>query len=161
MRKMRLVLSALIILSSSGFNVVSAHDLSRAPDKNQNILKPEVLQTIDLSKELPNMEGRELRVRKIVMQPGGVIAPHSHVDRPAIVYVLQGRVREHRSDYDAPIEYGAGDSMTEHAAVHHWIENIGEQPVIGVVVDIPNKADAPALSEDQILKHYGLTKHVH
>ena len=106
---MKIILSALVAVCCSVSNIASAHDLSRTPDQNQNVLKPEVLQSIYLSKELPGMDGRELRMRKVVLQPGGVIAPHSHVDRPAIVYVLQGRVREHRSDHDEPIEYCSGD----------------------------------------------------
>lgn len=142
-------------------NIASAHDLSSAPESNVRASKPEILQTIDLSKEIPGVEGRQLRMRKVVLEPGGVIAPHSHVDRPAVVYVLSGRVREHRSDRDAPLEYGAGDSMIESAALHHWVESIGEQPLVGVVVDIANESGARAFSEEEILKAYGLEKHVH
>jgi quercetin dioxygenase-like cupin family protein len=100
-------------------------------------------------------------MRRLTLKPGGAIPPHSHTDRPAVVYVLQGRVREHRSDLDKPLEYGAGDSMTENAAVHHWIENIGDTPLVGIVIDVPNTGRAPAFDTDQILKAYGLTKHEH
>ena len=141
--------------------IASAHDLSKAPDKNQNARKPEILETIDLSKEIPGLEGRQLRMRKVVLEPGGAISPHSHADRPAVVYILQGRVREHRSDLDVPLEYGAGDSIIESAAVHHWIENIADQPLIGIVVDIHNLASEKVFSEEQILELYGLKKHTH
>ncbi|MDX1695963.1 MAG: cupin domain-containing protein [Ketobacteraceae bacterium] len=142
-------------------HIASAHDLSNAPDKSRKVLKPETLETIELSKEIPGLEGRQLRMRKIVLEPGGAIAPHYHTDRPAVVYVLQGRVREHRSDQDVPLEYGAGDTITESAAVHHWIENIGDQPLIGIVVDIHNLASEKAFSEEEVLELYGLKKHTH
>ncbi len=158
---MRTIFRVLIVLFSSMVNIVSAHDLSKAPKDMRNTLKPETLEIIDLSKELPGLDGRQLRMRKVVLQRGGAIPPHSHSDRPAIVYVLQGRVREHRSDQDVPLVYGAGESMTEHAAVHHWIENISDEPVIGIVVDIPNPKGATAFTEEQILKSYGLKKHQH
>lgn len=139
----------------------AAHDVSRAPTKPRNVLPPETLQTIDLGKEIPGLAGRNLRMRRLTLKPGGAIPPHSHTDRPAVVYVLQGRVREHRSDKPAPIEYGAGDTMIENAAIHHWLENAGDQPVVGLVVDIPNVGKAPALTTEQILKAYGLKKHEH
>jgi quercetin dioxygenase-like cupin family protein len=39
------------------------------------------------------MEGRELRMRMVTIEPGGVFGPrHDHVDRPGTVYVLRGTV---------------------------------------------------------------------
>ena len=141
--------------------MAAAHDLANAPEKPRDAHPPQDLQIIDLGKEIPGMAGRRMRMRKVTLEPGGALPPHGHADRPAIVYVLQGRAREHRSGLDAPLEYGAGDSMTENAAIHHWIENIGDEPLIGVVVDLPNEGGAPALPEEEILKAYGLEKHVH
>lgn len=155
----RVLLAALALLGAGA--TATAHDLSGAPEAPRNALPPEVLQSVDLGNELPGMEGRSLRLRKVTLEPGGAIPPHSHVDRPAVVYILQGRVREHRSDHDAPIEYGAGDSMTESEALHHWIENIGDEPLIGIVVDIPNEGGAEALSEEEILRRAGRAPHRH
>lgn len=138
-----------------------AHDLSRAPDKPRGAAPPETLQSIELGKELPGMKGRQLRLRRVTIAPGGAIPPHSHADRPAIAYILQGRVREHRSDRSAPVEYGAGAAIPENAAVHHWIENIGDEPVIGIVVDIPNDGTGANLSAEDILKLYGRKPHIH
>jgi quercetin dioxygenase-like cupin family protein len=139
----------------------AAHDLSGAPQHPRNVLPPETLRSVDLGKEIPGMDGRLLRMRRLTLLPGGAIPPHSHADRPAIVYILQGRVREHRSDHETPVEYGAGDSMTENAALHHWIENIGNEPLVGVVVDLANEGGAPAFTADEILKAYGRPNHVH
>ncbi len=139
----------------------NAHDLTRAPDKPHQVLPPEALHEIDLGKEIPGLAGRTLRMRKLTLRPGGAIPPHSHTDRPAVVYILQGRVREHRSDRDAPIEYGAGESMTEDAALHHWIENIGDEDLVGLVVDIPHDGSGETFTTDQILKAYGRAPHRH
>jgi len=133
-----------------------AHDPAQAPAKPRNTLPPEVLQTIDLGKELPNMEGRTLRMRKVTLLPGGAIPLHSHTDRPAIVYVLEGNVREHYPADKTPIVYGAGDARTEQAGVDHWIENIGDVPVVGVVVDIVNDGTAPKFTTEEVRRRYGL-----
>jgi len=136
-----------------------AHDLSRAPEKPRGVLPPETLETIDLAKEIPGMAGRQLRMRRLTLEPGGAIPPHSHVDRPEIVFILQGRVRDHRSDRDAPVEYGAGETLTQSGAVHHWLENIGDEPLIGLAVDIANLGVAQAFTAEQILKAYGRAGH--
>lgn len=134
----------------------AAHDPATAPAKPRNALPPETLQVIDLGKEIPGMEGRSLRMRKVTLLPGGALPLHSHTDRPAIVYVLEGRVREHYPADKAPIVYGAGDARTEQAGVDHWIENIGETPVVGVVVDVVNDGSAPAFTTEEVRRRYGL-----
>lgn len=133
-----------------------AHDTATAPASPRNALPPELLQSVDLGKEIPGMEGRTLRMRKVTMLPGGALPLHSHTDRPAIVYVLEGRVREHYPVDKAPIVYGAGDARTEQAGVDHWIENIGDTPVVGVVVDIVNDGTAPAFTTEEVRRRYGL-----
>ena len=50
----------------------------------------ELLATVDLGPEIEGMAGRQLRMRKVTIEPGGVFGPiHDHRDRPGIVYVLQ------------------------------------------------------------------------
>ena len=139
----------------------NGHDLSMAPKVPRNAPPPEQLRSIDLGREIPGMAGRDMRMRRVTLDPGGAIPPHSHADRPAIVYILQGRVREHRSDMEQPIEYGPGESMTEDAALHHWIENIGDEPLVGIVVDITNDGTAPSFTAEEILSAYGRKPHVH
>jgi quercetin dioxygenase-like cupin family protein len=36
------------------------------------------------------MQGRQLRMRILAIDPGGYIGIHSHKDRPAVVYFLKG-----------------------------------------------------------------------
>src|SRR5690348_11122021 len=44
------------------------------------------LGSIDLGKEKAKISGRELRFRKLVIQPGGIVPWHSHDDRPALIF---------------------------------------------------------------------------
>ena len=80
------------------------------------------------------MQGRQLRMRMITVEPGGVIAVHSHKDRPGTAYVLKGTVIEHRGDVAK--EYGAGENWAEGGNATHWVENKGTSPAVFIAVDI-------------------------
>ncbi len=55
----------------------------------------ESLSTVDLGPETEGMAGRQLRMRRVTFEPGGVFGPlHDHKDRPGIVYILQGTIKE-------------------------------------------------------------------
>ena len=73
----------------------SASGQQAPPTENKGV-KSDVLATIDLGPEIDGMQGRQLRLRLVTTDPGGVNAVHSHKDRPAVVHVLQGTFTEHR-----------------------------------------------------------------
>ena len=52
----------------------------------------QALRSLDLTGEMETTVGRPLRMRKITLQPGGVLGIHNHVDRPAVTYLLQGQM---------------------------------------------------------------------
>ncbi|MEO1018961.1 MAG: hypothetical protein AAFY56_14900 [Pseudomonadota bacterium] len=62
---------------------------------------------IDLNAEFPDagLEGRFMRGRFVVVGPQGIVPIHSHDGRPAITYVLNGTIIEHRSDVEGPITH--------------------------------------------------------
>ena len=95
----------------------------------------ELLATVDLAGEIDGMDGRQLRMRMVTIEPGGVFGPlHDHVGRPGTVYVLQGTITEHR---DGRItEYGPGVAWQEDRHTTHWLENKGTVPVVEISVDI-------------------------
>ena len=67
----------------------------------------QVLATVDLAGEIDGMEGRQLRMRMVTIEPGGVFGPtHDHASRPGVVYVLQGTVTDHRDG--VATDYGPG-----------------------------------------------------
>ncbi len=91
--------------------------------------------SMDLGAQIDGTRGRQFRVRKIGLEPGGVFAVHSHKDRPAFAYIVEGTLIEHRQG--SPVkEYHAGEVITETTDVTHWAENKGTKPVIVIAVDI-------------------------
>jgi quercetin dioxygenase-like cupin family protein len=52
-----------------------------------------LLATVDLGPEIEGMAGRQLRMRMVTIEPGGVFGPiHDHKDRPGTVHILQGTI---------------------------------------------------------------------
>jgi quercetin dioxygenase-like cupin family protein len=98
----------------------------------------ELLRTIDLSREFDSTAGRTLRMRKITLQPGGALALHNHVDRPAVTYMLQGQVTYHQEGKPDQI-LNPGDGSAEGRATTHWAENTGKVPAVWIGVDIPKQ----------------------
>ena len=96
----------------------------------------ELLRTINLSNELDSTRGRPLRMRKITVQPGGVLGLHNHVDRPAVTYLLQGQMTYHQEG-KADLVANPGDGFAEGRATTHWAENTGKVPAVWIAVDIP------------------------
>lgn len=90
---------------------------------------------LDLSGEIENVSGRQLRLRLVTFEPGGVIGIHSHKGRPAVVYVLQGTLTEH-VEGKGTFERREGESWAEGKEVTHWAENKGDQPVVLLAVDV-------------------------
>ncbi len=95
----------------------------------------ELLSTVDLGPEIEGMAGRELRMRKVTIAPGGVFGPlHDHIDRPGTVYILQGTITDHRNGVTT--EYGPGPGWPEDRNTLHWLENRGAIPAVEISVDI-------------------------
>src|SRR5262245_39403778 len=65
------------------------------PPKEHKGYKAESLAVLDLGPELDGMQGRQLRLRLLTIEPGGWIALHAHKDRPAVARVVQGALVDH------------------------------------------------------------------
>ena len=95
----------------------------------------ELLATLDLGPEIEGMAGRQLRMRKVTMAPGAVFGPvHDHVDRPGLVYILEGTITDHRNG--VATEYGPGVGWPEDHATLHWLENRGPGEAVEISIDI-------------------------
>jgi quercetin dioxygenase-like cupin family protein len=93
-----------------------------------------VISSIDLAGyQIP---GRSLRMRRLVIQPGGVVPWHSHTERPANIYVVQGAVTEYRSTCAVPITHRLGDVVAESGATSHWWRNNTSRVAILLSADI-------------------------
>ena len=91
---------------------------------------------IDLGKQPAHIEGRELRFRKLTIEPGGIVPWHSHDDRPALIFVQQGEIVEYASNCVDPIVHKAGDIRPEVFGTSHWWKNLGKETVILYVGDV-------------------------
>ena len=96
----------------------------------------ELLRSLDLTNEISSTKGRPLRMRKITIQPGGALAMHTHADRPAVTYMLQGEMTYY-VEGKAPVVVRAGQGMAEGRGTTHWAENTGKVPAVWIGVDIP------------------------
>lgn len=95
----------------------------------------QLLSTMDLGPEIEGMEGRQLRMRRVTIEPGGVFGPmHDHKDRPGTVYILQGTITDHRNGIAT--DYGPGVGWPEDRNTTHWLENRGAIAAVEISVDI-------------------------
>ena len=95
------------------------------------------LKSLDLTEEIDSVKGRPLRMRKITLQPGGVLGLHSHQDRPAVSYILQGEITYHQEGRETVAR--VGDGIAEGKSTTHWAENRGSVPAVWIAVDIPKE----------------------
>jgi quercetin dioxygenase-like cupin family protein len=97
----------------------------------------DVLASIDLASKGPGFAGESLRLRKLVVGPGGVVPWHDHATRPANIYILSGTIEEYRASCEVPIVHKAGDVVEEFGASHaHWWKNTGKEPAVLLSADI-------------------------
>jgi quercetin dioxygenase-like cupin family protein len=96
----------------------------------------EVLASIDLSSKGADWKGNMFRMRKLVVQPGGIVPWHDHKARPANIYVVEGAITEYRSDCKVAIEHKAGEVTEEFGDLAHWWQNNGSVPAVLISADI-------------------------
>ena len=116
------------------FAVGVAVGQNSAPTENKGV-KVGAPTFIDLTNEIDSVAGRQLRLRVITLEPGGVVALHSHNGRPAVAYTLQGTLTEHVEN-GGDHERQQGESWTEGRNITHWSENKGDKPVMVIAVDV-------------------------
>jgi quercetin dioxygenase-like cupin family protein len=90
---------------------------------------------VDLGSELEGLAGRYLRMRMLTIEPGGYIGIHSHKDRPAVVYFMQGTDEVGQSDGSKRIMH-AGETSTATKDTTHYHRNVGNENVVLIAVDI-------------------------
>jgi quercetin dioxygenase-like cupin family protein len=95
-----------------------------------------VLTMIPLAKESVGLKVHSLRLRRLVVEPGGSVAWHSHADRPAIIYIVSGTITEYSSNCAVPIVHKAGQSTAESGGLMHWWKNHSKLPVVLLSADL-------------------------
>jgi quercetin dioxygenase-like cupin family protein len=111
---------------------------SRSPPAESKGFRTEVLATLDLADEIEGMSGRQLRMRRITVEPGGQFAVHDHRNRPGLFYIQDGTITEYPEGAEAR-EHSAGQAVAVGLRTRHWEDNRGTNSVIVIAVDIVKK----------------------
>jgi quercetin dioxygenase-like cupin family protein len=94
-----------------------------------------VIGSVDLGSEI-GVADRQLRTRRLVVQPGGIVPMHSHKDRPALIYTVSGQITEYRSSCAVPIQHKAGDIAREADGISHYWINHGKTAAVLLSSDV-------------------------
>jgi len=115
--------------------------LANAPTMPKGVTDT-VIGSVDLAPEI-GVQGRMLRTRRLVIQPGGIVPLHSHKDRPALIYTLSGSITEYSTACAVPIQHKAGDISREAEGLSHYWINHGKVPAVVLSSDVfhSGKAD--------------------
>ena len=108
--------------------------LANAPTMPKGVTDT-VIGSISLASEI-GIGGRQLRTRRLVVQPGGIVPLHSHKDRPALIYTVSGSITEYSSACGAPIQHKAGDISREADGLSHYWVNHGKVPAVLLSSDV-------------------------
>jgi len=73
---------------------------------------------------------RAVRLRRLVIEPGGVVAWHSHDTVQGMALVVSGEATEIRNTCMDPIRYRAGDVALEDMNTAHGWRNDGDVPAV-------------------------------
>jgi quercetin dioxygenase-like cupin family protein len=141
--KIKLATAAIAVASMASFatpaiagqcTAPGANALTNAPTMPKDVTDM-VIGAVNLGSEI-GVDGRQLRTRRLVVQPGGIVPLHSHKDRPALIYTLSGSITEYSSTCSAPIEHVAGDISREAGGLSHYWINHGNVPAVLLSSDV-------------------------
>ena len=110
-----------------------------AATKTSGISAVKKLGRVALDGEFDTVDGRALRTRELVFEPGATIALHRHQGRPGVAYIIEGEITEYRVGADGRASTTikkAGDVALEKTGVVHWWNNESGKTVRALVVDI-------------------------
>lgn len=112
--------------------------MAPGPNESQGVTD-QVLSMVKLD------NGNMFRLRRLEIAPGGIVADHSHAERPANIYIQEGSIVEYRSDCKVPVVHNAGESTAEFGSFSHSWQNESNAPVIIISTDIVT----PAMMADE------------
>jgi quercetin dioxygenase-like cupin family protein len=131
MRQVLITSAAAAALLASATYIAAAEE---APKDNKGFTVPKS-QVVELGAEIEGMSGRQLRMRILKIEPGGHIGIHTHKNRPAVVYFLQGTDTVIQGDGSSKA-FHAGDMSGATKDTTHWHRNDGKDDVLLVAVDV-------------------------
>jgi quercetin dioxygenase-like cupin family protein len=129
----RFAISAILAIGVlSSIQIANSEDAAPKGNKGFAASKTTV---VDLGPEIEGLTGRQLRMRILTIEPGGYIGVHSHADRPAVVYCLEGADEVGLADGSKKILH-PGDTSTATKNTTHYHRNVGKDNVVLIAVDV-------------------------
>jgi quercetin dioxygenase-like cupin family protein len=95
-----------------------------------------IIATNSITKPPIGLKDRLFRLRRLVVESGGVVPWHNHSDRPAIIYIISGQITEYANTCAVPIVHVAGEAVPEMAPTSHWWKNTGTEPAVLLSADL-------------------------
>lgn len=115
---------------------ISASAFAQQPPTENRGVAVKSTTFMDLGPEIAGMDGRQLRMRVITLEPGGVFAIHNHKDRPTLEIISKGSVSEFRNGTRR--EVAEGETVISDRNTTHWWRNDGATQAVFTVVDVFN-----------------------
>jgi quercetin dioxygenase-like cupin family protein len=123
--------------------IESAHVIECPPDRTRANAQTEGygpttgVEGVDIAfTPLASDPTRAVRLRRITVQPGGVIAWHEHTTLQGMALLVSGEMTELRNTCLDPIVYHAGDVAREDAGTAHSWRNDGGEPAVILVAHV-------------------------
>jgi quercetin dioxygenase-like cupin family protein len=130
------VLLVMGLICCGGLAVALAQSTSsQSPPTESKGFEDVELRSIDLEAEIDTVKGYKLRMRRLILQPGGVIGLHNHNGRPTVSYLLKGSLTS-RSLGKPDLVITTGGGHTVGMADNHWVENRGTETAEWIVVEV-------------------------
>ncbi len=126
--------TALSLLAAGLIGIAIPAKADEAPKGNKGFSASKTT-IVDLGPEIDGLAGRQLRMRLLTIEPGGHIGIHSHKDRPAVVYFMQGTDTVFNPDGTSKT-FHPGDTSSATKATAHWHHNDGKDNVVLIAVDV-------------------------
>jgi quercetin dioxygenase-like cupin family protein len=132
--KARLIVMGLIACAAPAIAHAQSPAAQTPPTENRGFEDIEV-RSLDLESEIDTVKGYKLRMRRLILQPGGVIGLHNHKGRPTVSYLIKGTLTS-RSPGKPDLVITPGGGHTVGMADNHWVENRGAEAAQWIVVEV-------------------------
>ena len=109
-------------------------DRTQASARSEGFGPTSGVESVDVAlTPLAHDPARALRLRRLTVQPGGVIAWHDHTSIQGYAVMISGEMVELRNTCLDPIIYRGGDVAREDAQTAHSWRNEGDTPAVILV----------------------------
>jgi quercetin dioxygenase-like cupin family protein len=98
--------------------------------ETESVLGTIALHDVNIAPGGRNLIDKSLRLNKVEVEPGGIVSFHSHLHRPAIMYIAEGSIVEYNSNHEMPIFHSVGSVSIEFNDVAHWWKNETDKNVV-------------------------------